>query len=106
MTLDTQKIIDEMSWKICPKVKEWSNVKGDRNYKCKNCPAIIKTEYGDATQFCRKIAQDVAEVALSTLQDEMPEIRNTYLNEAEPKCMEITGDTARGNWNNLKTLGR
>ena len=60
-------IINDVVHAICPLMKEWSDPKGKRPYKCDKCPASHSTEYGDATQMCYLIAQKVAEKAIETV---------------------------------------
>lgn len=49
--------------KICPKMKEWSEPKGQRPYKCEGCPASHYIEgHGECTQMCYLIAKEVVDI--------------------------------------------
>ncbi len=68
--LDSPEMVDKLTWAICPKMKEWSNAKDDRDYECKKCVPWIHAVYGECLPFCRRIAQDATEIAINAIKGE------------------------------------
>lgn len=53
--------MDELIWKVCQFVAERENLPRD----CEKCPAKIETPYGQGTQGCRLIAEELIQLVRS-----------------------------------------
>jgi hypothetical protein len=60
------ELIDRASWAICPSLL--AALHGEQR-QCKNCPAIIQTQLGPGTQYCRHVAEKAARAAIAAMRE-------------------------------------